>query len=502
MYRRLFLNTGSNLLVMLLKLTITFIMTPILVTNLGSYDYGLWEMLGAIVGYMGLLDLGIKPAISRFAAKYKAEKGADNLRFLYSSAFLFMGVIGLLIMSFFMLWGIFFPGLIAESSTDIQRYTLLLIILGVQLLITFPAYVAESFFEGFQKYYLKNNITIFNSIVGSLVLYFFITPANGLVLLAGVNAVGFSIKYIILMWLLSRPEYGGIKLDFSYFSYERLKEILSFGFKSFIQGLSTRVENATDSLVIGSFLGPALVPLYSIPANLVNYIRMFGWTLTHAFMPLFSQLDALNEREKIQQVYFTASRYVISLIFPIGAGICLVGSSFIAVWIGPEFAESADLLILLLVLFTAFPFINPFSNRFLTAIGKHGIFAKLTPISALVNLVLSVILVQDFGIIGVAIGSVIPVFIFVPIYFIYTCKQLEVSALDYLRQCIFPVLIPTLVMSIAVFAYRLEWGMDSYSKIAGAVLIGMLVYFPLFWLLTLKKAERGFIYSRLKRAQV
>src|SRR5690606_1767911 len=99
-YRRLFLNTGSNLLVMLLKLTITFIMTPILVTNLGSYAYGLWEMLGAIVGYMGLLDLGIKPAISRFAAKYKAEKGADNLRFLYSSAFLFMGVIGLLIMSF------------------------------------------------------------------------------------------------------------------------------------------------------------------------------------------------------------------------------------------------------------------------------------------------------------------------------------------------------------------------------------------------------------------
>src|SRR5690606_36148272 len=130
---------------MLLKLAITFIMTPVLVGSLGHYDYGLWEILGAIIGYMGLLDLGIKPAISRFAAKYQAEKGNENLRLLYSSAFLFMGVIGLLIMSFFVLWGMFFPGLIAESSTDTQRYTLLLIILGVQLLITFPAFVAESF---------------------------------------------------------------------------------------------------------------------------------------------------------------------------------------------------------------------------------------------------------------------------------------------------------------------------------------------------------------------
>src|SRR5690606_25543432 len=108
-----------------------------------------------------------------------------------------------------------------------------------------------------------------------------------------------------------------------------------------------------------------------------------------------------------------------------------------------EFAESADLLILLLVLFTAFPFVNPFSNRFLTAIGKHGIFAKLTPISALLNLVLSVLLVQDFGILGVVLGSVIPIFIFVPVYLLYTCKQLEVSVWDYLRQCIFPVLFPT-----------------------------------------------------------
>src|SRR5690606_33065671 len=258
-------------------LVITFIMTPIFVSNLGNYDYGLWEMLGAIIGYMGLLDLGIKPAISRFAAKHKAEKDAEELKLLYSSAFIFMGFIGFLIMTFFIMWGVFFPGIIAESSTDTQRYTLLFLILGVQLLITFPAYVAESFFEGFQKYYLKNNITIFNSVLGSIAIYFYITPENGLVLLAGVNAIGYTSKYILLMWLLSRSSYGNISFKLIYFSVDKLREVLSFGAKSFVQGISTRIENATDSLVIGFFLGPAMVPIYSIPANLVSYIRTLGW---------------------------------------------------------------------------------------------------------------------------------------------------------------------------------------------------------------------------------
>src|SRR5690606_32941345 len=106
-----------------------------------------------------------------------------------------------------------------------QKYTLCLIIIGAHLLISFPGYVAESYLEGFQKYYLKNNITIINSIVGSTLLYLLITPENGLVLLAGINAIGISIKYILFMWLLSRPAFGAIRARWRSYSWARLKEL-------------------------------------------------------------------------------------------------------------------------------------------------------------------------------------------------------------------------------------------------------------------------------------
>lgn len=125
--------------------------------------------------------------------------------------------------------------------------------------------MAESYLEGFQKYYLKNNITIFNSIVGSSLLYLYISPENGLVLLAGINAIGLSVKYLLFMWILSRPAHGAIRARPVNFSWIRLRELIVFGFKSFIQGISTRVENATDVLVIGVIMGPAMVPFTVFP---------------------------------------------------------------------------------------------------------------------------------------------------------------------------------------------------------------------------------------------
>src|SRR5690606_8867916 len=178
-----------------------------------------------------------------------------------------------------------------------------------------------------------------------------------------------------------------------------------------------------------------------------------------------SQLDALDEREKIRTIYFNASRYVISLILPLSAGVCLIGGPFIGVWIGPQYKESADIIILLLVLFTAFPFVNPFSSRYLTAIGKHGIFAKLTPISAVINILLSIFLVQEYGIIGVAIGSVVPIFIFVPIYLVYSCRSMGVSVASYLRSSVLPCVGPTAVMVAAVLSVRWGWSMDNYKEI-------------------------------------
>jgi len=488
--KKVLVNTGSNVSVMLVKLVIALVMTPVLVRNLGNYDYGIWEILGAVLGYMGLLDIGMKPTISRFAAKYRAEDAADRLRTLYATAWLFLLLIGVFALILFLAWGIYWPEVLSEQTERQFKYTLLLAIVGIQLFFVFPGFAAESLIEGFQEYYVKNNITIVNSVIGVSVVYIFITPENGLLLLAATNALGLAIKYVLYGMLLMRPRFGRLVPHPRFASWEMFRECALFGFKSFVQGVASRIQIGTDTLVIGYFLGPAMVPFYAIPANLISYIRNIGWTVTHAFMPLFATMHVQNREENTRQFYLDASRYVVGIMLPLGVGSGLLGGPFIGVWIGEQYTEMADIIILLLMLSAIMPFTNPFSTRYLTAIGAHGILAKLYPVVAFVNIVMSIILVHYWGIVGVAVGTVIPVVLVVPIVASVCCRHLGIALSSYIYSSIAPSLIPTLGMAICVYSFRHSLPLTSYTEILMAVIAGVAVYSVLFIILAMKTEEK------------
>jgi O-antigen/teichoic acid export membrane protein len=492
-------NTGSNVLVMLVKLTLTLIMTPFYIKFLGNYDYGLWEMVMSVLGYMGMLNLGINPAISRFAAKHNAETDTESLRRVFSSAFVFLFLVGVIVAFLLSGFGLLFADTMAQEGQQVVVYTLFMLILAGQMLVVFPGHVAESFLEGFQKYHIKNNVTIVNSIVGSIVFYVYATPENALLLLAGVSAVGLTLKYFIYFAMVARPAFGALVFHFQDFSLVKLKELLQFSLKSFVQGIATNVENATDTIVIGSFLGPAAVPFYSIPLSLTRYIRALGWTLSHAFMPFFSDLATRDRKQELRQVYLVASKVVAGLVAAMGVGILGIGTPFLALWIGPEYTKQSDEIILLLVLFTVLPLLNPFSNRYLTAVNKHGILAKLAPISAAANLVLSIILVQYWGIIGVAVGSLIPTLVLVPVVLRVSCRELGLPVRQYLSQSLAPLVFPLAGLGAVLAGIRWYSGVDNYGVLILTVIIGAVVCLSGFWFISLTGSEREFLGSRIRQ---
>ncbi len=500
MIRRLLVNTGSNVLVMFNKIIVTLIMTPIYISSLGAYDYGLWEMVASVIGYMGMLDLGIRPAISRFAAHYKALDDRDNLEKVYSSVLVFMVLIGVLLLCFFTVWSLWFSNLLAPNGQSAERYSIFLLIIGLQLLIAFPGYVAESYLEGFEQYYVKNNVTMLNTIAGAIILYNYITPENGLLMLALVSALGIAIKYLFYFYLLSRPMNQAIQFKRKNFSWVKLKEIISFGLKSFVQGIASRIETASDVLIIGFFLGPAVVPFYSVPSSLAGYLRGFGWTITHAFMPLFSGMNALGKNEEMKGVYLSASRYAVGLLLPLGVGLSVIGGPFLALWLGSEFREKGEIIIYCSVAYVLLPFLVPFTSRYLTAIGKHGFLAKVAPVGALINIILSLLLVGIYGAVGVAAASVAAVLMIVPFYLVYTCNCLGISIWIYIRMVIIPCLIPPLIMGAYILSLEFYWQIDTYFKMIVTIFTAGSVWLCFFWSLTLNRNEKDFIKNKIKKS--
>ena len=499
MKRKLVFNTASNIFTLFLKLAITFIMTPLLIKNMGNHDYGIWEMVGAVIGYMGILDMGIRPAVSRFASAFIAQKDEPALTRLYATAWYFLFAVGLLIAVSMAFWALFGAETLApKGEDDYQKYVWFLLIIAMQMLITFPSYTAESYLEAYQEYYLKNNITIINSIVGAIILFAYITPENALVLLTLCNAIGVCSKYIFLVWLMQyrRPF---LSFRWSYFSLRQLKELLRFSVKTLIQGIAGRIESATDSLVIGFAMGPASVPLYSIPVNLIGYVRMISWNFTHVFMPYFSALNAVEEKQKIQEVYLTGSKLTIAPTIILTVGILLLGPAFLEIWIGKEIADSARSFLWVMVGFIVLPLLNPMSSRYLTAIDKHGFLAKWQPPFAVLNLILSLLLIGPLGIFGVALGSLIPGLIFQPILLHVVCKHIGFSPWVYIRTAIVPWLFPALLMSITIYGLQQYFVIDGYVVLISVATVGSLIFCFFAWCFALDVAERNQLLGIIRR---
>ncbi len=500
MKRRLVFNTASNIFTLFLKLAITFVMTPLLIKNMGNHDYGIWEMVGAVIGYMGILDLGIRPAVSRFASAFIAQKDEPALTRLFATAWYFLFAVGLLLAVSITFWAVFGADALAPAgeSDNYKKYVWFLLIIAMQMLIVFPSYTAESFLEAYQEYYLKNNITIVNSVLGAVILFAYITPENALVLLALCNAIGICIKYIFLVWLMQyrRPF---LSFRWAYFSWAQLKELLRFSIKTVIQGIAGRIESATDSLVIGFIMGPASVPLYSVPANLVGYVRMISWNFTHVFMPYFSALNALDDQKKIQEVYLTGSKLTVAPTIILAIGILLLGPEFLHIWVGEEIANSARSFLWVIVAFIVLPLLNPMSSRYLTAIDKHAFLAKWPLPFAFLNLALSLALIHPLGIFGVALGSLIPGLIFQPILLCVVCKHIGFSPWVYIRTSLLPWLLPAVLMTLTIVGLQHYLVIDSYGVLVTVAMAGSAVFGMVAWWFALDAGERAQLIGIVRR---
>ena len=155
--------------------------------------------------------------------------------------------------------------------------------------------------------------------------------------------------------------------------------------------------------------------------------------LQYLMFPVFSKLEGQKNYENIREKYILMIK--LTSIFSVFSGgfLLIFGKAFISRWMGTKFIDAYGILVILIIgmLFNS---IQTVSSTVLLAMSKHKQFSVIVSIEAAVNLGLSLILVQKYGIIGVAWGTTIPLlitsFFITPVY---TCRVIEIPLLKLLK---------------------------------------------------------------------
>ena len=76
---------------------ISIFLTPFMIHRLGNFEYGMSVLVGSLLDYYGLLDLGMRTAVFRFVSQFKGSGERDALDETFVSSLLLTVITGLLV---------------------------------------------------------------------------------------------------------------------------------------------------------------------------------------------------------------------------------------------------------------------------------------------------------------------------------------------------------------------------------------------------------------------
>jgi len=191
----------------------------------------------------------------------------------------------------------------------------------------------------------------------------------------------------------------------------------------------------TDNVVVGAFVTAAAVSYYAISGKMVEYVRQGAISILKFFMPMASSYGALNDYDRLRRLHVRGTQVVLLITYPIIAMLIIRGHTVLALWIGERFASSATPILQVLACACALMLTNSTTNGITLALDKQRTFAWITLAEGAANLACSVLLVKRIGVLGVAIGTLVPTMITtLLIWPRYVSKLVRVSTVRYLVE--------------------------------------------------------------------
>ncbi|MEW6125986.1 MAG: flippase [Acidobacteriota bacterium] len=464
-------NVVMNWAAFIVTIGIGFVMSPFLVRNLGDEIYGVWVLVGSLVGYLGLLDFGITPSTVKYVAEYRARGEQQSINRLITTSLTIYSIIGLLALLLSVGFAIFFNR-IFHTPLSFNTAAAVVLITGLNLALTFPATVFVGVLRGYQRYDLDSSVTTINILVRSGVIVALILKGYGILALALVTFAFDMLRLIYLMRSAYRLN-SEIAIKREYFDKAQLRELFGYSIFAFLMIVGKRIIFYTDAIVIGIFLSPAAVTLYSIANRLVTYLLQVSETMG-VLTPTASDMGARNDHQAIKEMLILSTKYMLLIALPVAAVFFILGDLFIALWMGQEYIRSAVILSILTVAVLAHLLEMP-AHTILLGLGKHKVVALFTLAQAIANLVLSLVLVKPYGLEGVAFGTTIPTVGFTVVAIvIYFRNYLRVSLIEYIKRSLpraLLVQLPFVLLLLGIKSYLPPTALVSTSNRGWLLLI-------------------------------
>jgi len=368
---------------------------------IGAAEFGLVTLTHSVYGMgTGLLDLGSSLSVTRFVAKYRAEKDESSLKtaVICTSIIKYAGsaIVGIVLF--------FFAGYLANQVFGMPEAENLFRLIAICAFLQPIILIITNTLYGYQQISKQVLLTIFLAAVTTGLSIFLVLEGYGAigVVVADVIAMVITVPLAVAFSKKILIDLRKIKADLS---LSKIKEIIRFGLYLTVSNISAIIYMQADKVILGLFVTSAELGCYGLAFTIASMIEATSTPISSAMLPVVSELKGKNDDSSINKMFSLSSKYMaIYAVFFTALAIPLAEPIFRIVF--PGFMDSI-LIFQILVIAAGFRAILHSFVSVVEGVGRVDITAKLRVITMVVSLILLLVLIPKFGLIGAPLAFTI-----------------------------------------------------------------------------------------------
>jgi stage V sporulation protein B len=382
--------TFSNISVRVLSYVYRILMGRLL----SPYEYGLLNLALPIQFMVIVLaSAGIAPSIARFVSEAKAK--GEDLRLLTSSVIFYYTLAGIgMGLVFFILGTLFGRALFGDVDVVLPlQISAFAVPFGI-IVSTFTG-----IFQGLKRVTYMSGVLLFEQAFRVIFGAVFVIVGYGVFGAIGGSTIGF-----ILAVPLSYFLFKGLGLSIGEKDFGIFKEVFYFSIPTSITALSSFTLAYADILLIGFYMAPGDVGIYSAASPVSRLMLAFTMALYAVLIPSVSEVSAKGSTKDVIK-YFKVSLSGLSIvIFPIALVSLLYSKEVIRLLFSDVYLNAVPSF-QVLVVGVAFLSLFMINSAIFQGIGMPKVPMKILIIFASLDILLNIALIPKYGVIGAAMST-------------------------------------------------------------------------------------------------
>jgi O-antigen/teichoic acid export membrane protein len=345
--RTLARNLATSWGSLIVDLVVTFTVTPIVVTRLGADAYGIWSLAIGVVGYLGLVDLGIRGGVGRYVNYYMARRDAHRVNEVVCTSALALTAVALVVLVVSVPLGLHFAVIFPKTPAHLHAEVSMAVpLLTAGLWCAFQQSVFRSVAEARDRFDLANALAIGGAAARGAGTVLVLQQGGGL---AGLAAFQLLLGIVLswAQWLLARRVWPELRLSAIYVSVERFREIWKFGIAAFASRAASMLTYQSTPLIVMWFLGPSAVAVMSLASMLVQNARRVIEVVYSVHFPSIMKAGAVQDTGELRHQFLVCTRISMILGGLAYVGLIVFGKAFFTLWVGSSYESAAIVAALL-----------------------------------------------------------------------------------------------------------------------------------------------------------